>query len=236
MLDLRKKSLMVVAPHPDDEILGCGGLIGKIKSAGGKVYVLYLTVGTTKEFTKRGLSTEDERTDEIKKVANFLKYDGWRIAFPGDQYHLQLDRLSQKQIIHEIEQGDKISLEIIKPDIVAFPSHNDYNQDHNAAAKATFSASRPVPRQNKFVPDIVLSYEAPMDFWSLEKPNQINFMVELTDRQVNNKTKAMTLYKSQTRGKGHTRNPEVLKSLATVRGTTLGVNFAEGYYCHKLKA
>src|SRR4030066_862416 len=109
MLNLVKKTLLVIAPPPDDEVIGCGGLIIKIKSLGGKVYVLYLTVGDTADFTKKGLSTTNERLEEIKKVTQFLKIDGWRIAFPGDKYHLQLDMVSQRKLIHEIERGEEIS-------------------------------------------------------------------------------------------------------------------------------
>ncbi|OGY21951.1 MAG: hypothetical protein A2126_00955 [Candidatus Woykebacteria bacterium GWB1_45_5] len=235
MLNLTKKTLLIIAPHPDDEIIGCGGLISKIKSLGGKVYVLYLTVGTTSDFSKRGVSTEFERVEEIKKVSSFLKLDGWRIAFPGDLYHLQLDRLGQKQIIHEIERGEKISLELLKPDIVAFPCLGDYNQDHSAAARATFSACRPASEADKFVPDLILSYEAPMGFWSLETNSNPNFFVKLTARELGDKIKAVSLYKSQMRGTGYPRSREVLESLAAVRGSIIGTEFAEGFYCHKIK-
>lgn len=235
MTMLDNQTLLIIAAHPDDEVLGCGGLISKIKQTGGKVFVLFITNGTAQDFTIRGISTAKEREEEIEKVAKFLKYDGYKIAFQGEGYHLQLDRLPRKQIIHEIERGEKISLEKVRPNIVTIPYFGDYNQDHATVAQAAFSACRPAPRLNKFVPNFILSYEEPTDFWSLDTHRKLNLFVELTTRQINNKIKALTLYKSQIRGKGHPRSVEVLKSLATIRGSTAGVAFAEGYYCHKLK-
>ncbi|MCH7541985.1 PIG-L family deacetylase [Patescibacteria group bacterium] len=140
MISLKNKTLLVVVAHPDDEIYGCGGFISKIKKAGGKAYVLFLTNGTTKDFSPKGKSLESERVEEINNVAKLLKYNGYKVAFPGDGYHLKLDQLEQKDLIHEIESGSKISLEAIKPDIVAFHSEEDYNQDHRAVAQAAFTA------------------------------------------------------------------------------------------------
>ncbi|HEX7456638.1 MAG TPA: PIG-L family deacetylase [Candidatus Nanoarchaeia archaeon] len=236
MISVENKTLLVVAAHPDDEVLGCGGLISKIKEAGGKVFILFLTNGTTKDFSARGVSTEVEREEEIKKVAKSLHFDGYRIAFPGDDYHLKLDQVPQKQIIHEIERGEKISLETTKPDIIALPFFGDYNQDHSATAKAAFSACRPSLRTKKFVPDLILAYEEPTDSWSLEPQTKLNFFIELDEREVDGKMKALSLYQSQVRGKGHPRNLQVLKSLAVIRGSMIGAAFAEGFYCHKLRA
>ena len=50
MFDFKGQKLLVIAPHPDDEVIGCAGLIQKIKNGGGKVFVLFLTVGDTNDF------------------------------------------------------------------------------------------------------------------------------------------------------------------------------------------
>lgn len=233
MNNFKTKTLLVIAPHPDDEVLGAGGLIKRFKDDGGKVYVLFLTVGSTSDFTKKGVSTEAERFKEINAINKFYKLDGWRIAFQGDLFHLQLDRLPLKQVIHEIERGENISLESLKPEIIAFPSLGDYNQDHEVAAKASFAACRPAPKKDKFVPEFVLSYEEPMETWSM-KPKQLNFFVSLSEAQINSKIKAMEIYESQKRKSPHPRSGEVIRSLAIVRGSSIGVNFAEGFFAHKI--
>jgi len=234
MVSLKNKILFVIAPHPDDEVLGCGGLIGKIKKENGKVYVLFMTNGTTLDFSSRGISTQSEREKEMKEVANFLHYDDYKIAFPGSDYHLRLDRLPQKDIMFEIEQGKKISLQKIRPDIIAFPAQGDYNQDHVAISRAAFAACRPTQRQNKFIPNIVLSYEEVTDFWAQHQKPNINFFVALSDREIINKVRALNIYKSQMRGNGHPRNENAINSLAILRGSAIGADFAEGFHCLKL--
>lgn len=235
MINFANKKLLVIAPHPDDEVIGCGGLISHVKAAKGEVYVLFLTVGSTPNFSRFGRSTEQERMKEIERVAKFMGYDGWRVAFPGDAYHLKLDVLPQRELVREIEVGAGISLEAIRPDIIVFPLVNDYNQDHRAAAAACFSACRPAPRKEKYIPDLVMSYETPMDWWSHPTggPNP-NLFVTLTTQQVKKKTKAMSLYKSQVREKGHPRNGKSLQVLTELRGACVGASAAEGFYCHKL--
>ena len=114
MLNIDRQTLLVMAPHPDDEVLGCGGLIKRIKDNGGKVYVVFLTVGNTKDYSKSGSSTIQERIKEIEKVAKFLKYDDYKIVFPGDEFHLKLDQMPKKDLISEIENGQRISLNKIK--------------------------------------------------------------------------------------------------------------------------
>lgn len=233
MIDLTHKKLLVIAPHPDDEVIGCAGLIRKIKAAAGKVYVIFLTVAASQDFSSKGRSSQRERTQEIKKVAQFLKIDDWRIAFPGSRYHLQLDQVAQKKIIHEIERGKKISLETIKPDIITFPDVNDYNQDHRAAATATITACRPAPTIEKFLPPLILSYEAPMTAWSINAPANPNFFIGLSAQDTQTKMKAMELYASQVRLPGHPRHSLTLAALAKLRGSLVGEAYAEAYFCHR---
>ena len=56
-VDWSRQRVLVLAPHPDDEVLGCGGLMSRVKDAGGEVYVHFLTVGDTADFSAAGLST-----------------------------------------------------------------------------------------------------------------------------------------------------------------------------------
>ena len=65
-INYKNKKLLVIAPHPDDEVLGCGGLISKVKSGGGKVHVLCFTVGNIKQYG--GTSNSKKRILELKKV------------------------------------------------------------------------------------------------------------------------------------------------------------------------
>jgi len=232
-MDFKKQKLLVIAPHPDDEVIGCGGLIAKIKEAGGSVFVLFLTVGDTRDFTKEGLSTAKERIAEIEAVAKFLKYDNWDMAFEGNDYHLRLDTLGQKALMDVIERKSKVSIEKVKPTIIAFPSQNSFNQDHRTAALATFAATRPTPTGSKHLAGMILEYEEPIDQWSLNKSSGINFFVPLTKREVDIKMKALRLYKSQDRPAPNLRSAAALTTLSKLRGAHSGNMFAEGFTSYR---
>ena len=64
-----QQRILILSPHPDDETLGCGGLIHKAKSAGAEVFVQFLTVGNTTDQSSSVFSSPTERNDEIKRVA-----------------------------------------------------------------------------------------------------------------------------------------------------------------------
>src|SRR5699024_11299022 len=73
MTDWSQERILVFAPHPDDETLGCGGLMRKAKSAGAEVFVQFLTVGDTADQSPRGFSTAQERYTEIKRVSDHFR-------------------------------------------------------------------------------------------------------------------------------------------------------------------
>lgn len=233
MLGVKDQKLLVVAPHPDDEVIGCGGLIAKMKENGGKVYVLFLTVGDSKDFSGDGFSSKSERRCEIEAVAKYLNYDDYHVAFGGNSHHLRLDQEAQVELINAIEQKSPISIEKLKPTIVMFPSVTNYNQDHRAAAQATFAACRPASRQYKHQPQMVFSYEVAADQWNLEKLFVPNFFTSLSTRQLEKKIGALRLYKSQLRQWANPRSPKALQSLAALRGAQSGRTLAEAFYCHR---
>lgn len=226
----KETRLLVIAPHPDDEVFGCGGLIHRVKSEGGQVFVLFLTVGNTKDFSKKGGSTYDERMREIRRVAQFLKYDKWRIAFPGDEYHLQLDAMPQKRLINEIERGGGVSIEAVKPTMVAVPSLYDHNQDHRAANRATITATRPAPSRFKHLVGRVIEYEFPYFAWTSETEHSSpNIFLTLDPSDLKAKLKALALYKSQMKVQNGPISVRGAATLAHMRGIQSGVDHAEAF-------
>ncbi len=228
MISFKNQSLLVVAPHPDDEVFGCGGLIYRVKREGGSVHVLFLTVGTTKDFSKKGASSLDERLKEIDRVVKFLQIDSYHVAFPGNEYHLQLDHVPQKELINEIERGT-VSLESLKPTILAFPSSFDYNQDHRAANEACISATRPVNGTFKHIPRLLLEYEFPYAGWSPLQGSAPNFFVSLDKPALNAKLKALKLYKSQMKVQKGPISVYGAESLARARGIIASADHAEAF-------
>lgn len=235
MNDFKNTRLLVIAPHPDDEIFGCGGLIYRVKQAGGKVYVLYLTVGTTKDFSKKKYSTLEERVKEIGEVAKFMRFDGYRIAFPGNYYHLQLDALPQKRIIDEIERGELVSIESVRPNAMAIPSSSDYNQDHRAANSAAITATRPVPSNFKHFVPMVFEYEFPYFTWTSESEKvSPSIFVSLDDKALDAKLEAIKLYKSQLKVKHGALSIHGSEALARIRGVHCGTRAAEAFTLRRI--
>ena len=233
MIDFTRQTLLVVAPHPDDEIFGCGGLMYRVKKEGGKVFVLYLTVGTTQDFSRSGLSTEDERVREIKRVVKKMRIDDYRIAFPGNEHHLQLDHLPQKALIDEIERGE-LSLEKLRPTILAFPSSYDYNQDHRAANTACITATRPVSGNFKHTPQLLLEYEYPAVGWSPLSGPSPNFFLALDEKSLSAKLDSLTLYASQMKVKKGPISLYGAETLARMRGIQSGTDHAEAFNARRL--
>lgn len=230
MGNFKNQKLLIVSPHPDDEVLGCGGLIRRIKDQGGKVHILFLTVGDTQEYSKKGISNGHERISEIEKVAKFLKYDDYQVLFEGNTFHLRLDSIPQIELVSKIEE----SLNRIRPTIIALPQPKDYNQDHRATAQAVISATRPAPGDFKPFQRIVLAYESvAVANWAHEKSENPNFFVQLSKDELAFKLKALGMYKSQVRKGAHSRSLRSLENLARYRGMQCGVDAAEAYICYR---
>lgn len=235
MLSLESKKVLVIAPHPDDEVFGCGGLIHRVKAVGGKVYVLFVTVGTTKDFSSKGESTADERIEDIEKVARALDFDGYKIALPGNDYHLQLDAVPQKELIHQIERGDDISLESVRPDIVLTTSESDYNQDHRAVSHATMTAVRPASQKYKSFQPLVLTYELPYQQWNVvDSLSTPDLFVKLDQADIDAKVAALKFYESQLKSEDSPLSVHGVRTLANYRGLQCGAAAAEAYHIKRL--
>lgn len=228
--NLKDQKLLIVSPHPDDEVLGCGGLIKRVKDAGGKVYVLFITVGDTQEYSKKGVSNGHERISEIQKVAKFLKYDDYQVLFQGNTFHLRLDSIPQIELVSKIEE----SLNRIKPTIVAMPQISDYNQDHRAIAQALITATRPAPSVFKPFQKTILAYQSiAVADWARANTEKTNFYIELSESELNAKLKALAMYKSQVRPGVHPRSIASVRNLARYNGLQCGIKAAEAYICYR---
>ncbi|WP_062431598.1 PIG-L deacetylase family protein [Herbidospora daliensis] len=234
-IDWKDQRALILAPHPDDEVIGCGGLISRITEAGGQTHVMYLTIGADVSQAVAGFSTRAENLKEIDQVAARLGITSWHVALP-EVAQLTLDRLPRKTLTTVIENVTPISLTTLKPTLIAFPHPTSYNQDHQAIAEAAITALRPSDYRTRPHPSIVLAYEQPADQWRLTPTTPPAFYVELQTRHLNAKLEAMNLYTSQRRDHPHTRSNETLRSLAILRGVQCGAEAAEAFECIRLMA
>lgn len=230
-MDLKGHRLLVLAPHPDDEVIGCGGLAARVKDAGGEVFVQMLTVGDTTDASPEGFSSADGRHQEVARVAELLGFDGYEFVFPGNTYHLRLDAMPQATLIEAIERAGGCSLHALQPTIVALPDPTSYNQDHRAVANAALSALRPGDARLRHQPQAVLVYEQIADQWHGGADHFTpNVAVELEEDHLEAKLEAMRTYKSQVREAPSTRDPEALRAMAHYRGAHFGCVRAEAFH------
>lgn len=235
-VDWSEQRVLVVAPHPDDEVIGCGGLISRVKRAGGEVYVEFMTVGDTADFTAAGWSTAEERYMEIEQVVGHLKVDGYHIAFPGGQHHLRLDAGPRHELVTMLERDSPVSLTALAPTAVFVPHWTSYNQDHRTTAEAAITALRPGDAAVKPQPAIVAAYEQVADGWTAGPLAPPDLFVALDETDLDHKLEALSLYASQARDHPSTRSDLALRSLAVVRGAQSGTPLAEAFHCLRWRA
>ena len=227
MINFKNTRLLVIAPHADDEVLGCGGLISKIKNAGGKVFVLIFNVGSIEKFNNKKFT--ELRKKETLTAMKFLKVDKYDTIFDSPNDNRYLDSKPLHELISKIEIESKVSLEKIKPTIVAIPSINSHHQDHVHVFKACLAALRPLrtPRA-----DMIISYEVPEHSrWSSSGVFQPNLYIDI-EKHLTRKISAFYKYKSQVRAGG--RDKHTIKNHAEYRGKEVGRKACEAYFVHRL--
>ena len=227
LINFKNTRLLVIAPHADDEVLGCGGLISKIKSVGGKVFVLIFNVGSIEKYNNKKFT--DLRKKEAASAMKFLKVDRYDTIFDSPNDNRYLDAKPLHELISKIETESKVSLAKIKPTIVAIPSINSHHQDHIHIFKACIAALRPL---NKPIVDTVISYEAPEHSrWSASGVFQPNLYIDI-EKHLTRKISAFYKYKSQIRIGG--RDKHTIKNHAEYRGKEAGRKVCEAYFVHRL--
>jgi len=234
LINFKNEKLLIIAPHADDEILGCYGLLKKIKNQGGKVYVQILTLGGYKKVDS-SFVTKEKWHQEFLKASKYLKIDGHDIMFYEDNLHY-LDEIPRRNLIDHLETKSNVSLFKIKPTMVALPTIFSSHQDHTQTYKAVISALRIQPQKKFNSSKLIISYDSSeYYFWSpyIEFGKfSPNFFLKMSDADIKNKIKALNIYQSQlTAGK---RDGRKVKALATMRGSEAGVPFAEAFHVHRM--
>lgn len=233
-MDLAGQRILILAPHPDDEVIGCGGLIAKAKRLGAHVSVLVFTIGDTPDRDAEAASERITRLQELEDVAAFLCIDETEVVFPDGGQHLRLDTEPQRELVDAIERRARLSLASSSPSIVLLPDAGSYNQDHRAVAAAAMTALRPVPARAGHVPQAVFTYEQLVDHWTAGSTTSPRVTVELSEHDVQKKLSAMQLYRSQARPSPNPRSNAALEAMAKVRGMQAGVALAEAFGCVRL--
>ena len=233
-MKFKKERLLIIAPHADDEILGCYSLIKKVKDNGGEVFVQILSLGGYEKIEGKRITKEDW-AQELANVSQHLQIDDYDIAFTNNEFQW-IDAKPKHELISYIESKSKISISKIKPTIVAIPTIFSSHQDHTYAYKVAITALRPHPQKITHMPQLVLSYESPeYYFWSAYSEFgrfQPNFYLNLTKNEITKKAEILNMYSTQMRK--DQRGEKSLFSLASIRGNEIGLEYAEAFHINRL--
>jgi len=215
--------VLIVAAHPDDEILGCGGTIAKHGLSGDEVYCLILSEGVTSRYEKDALTTiwvadaKQKKEEAAIQAANILGMKLYLRDFPDQQ----LDTIPLLEIVKTIEEvKDKV-----KPTIIYTHYKDDLNLDHRITFQACLTACRPL--ENETVKEIY-SFEVPSSTeWGTHTftPNVFVDISETFDKKI----EALKCYESELRPYPHPRSLEAIKTLAMYRGYQSGLQLTEAF-------
>ncbi len=216
--------ILVVAAHPDDEILGCGGTIIEHTKKKDKVGIIIVSEGISSRSGKEKIKKEKikklhEVSKKISKILGlkFIKF----FDFPDNR----LDDINQLYVIKKIEQ----EIEKFKPDIVYTHHHSDLNIDHKIINNATIVACRPFPNQTV---KKILTFEIPSSSNWIDFSNSQfspNYFVDITN-SIKKKISLLKLYKNEMRPWPHARSIKAIESLAYYRGSSNGLRAAEAFH------
>lgn len=214
-----KSNVLVIAPHPDDEVLGCGGIIKKITSDGVEVFVLIISRG------KRELFSEDRITNVRQEALNAHEILGVKetkfLDFPAPD----LDLVS----LAEMARSIAIVIHDYNIGTLYLPHRGDIHHDHKAVFNAGLVAARPTGKNSV---KRIYSYETLSETEWAAPFGDDSFIptrfVDISD-VFNSKLDAMKCYKSQLRDFPNPRSLKGIETLASLRGCNVGLNYAEAF-------
>ncbi len=225
-----KTSVLVVAAHPDDEVLGCGGSMARHRKRGDELSVLILADGVGSRFNQiadTSMLDVEARRQSAKRANTILGVDDLTLlSYPDNR----LDAVPLFDIVQEIEQV----IARKKPTIVYTHHAGDVNIDHRVAHDAVIAACRPQPshpvRQ-------LLFFETPSSTeWRPPASRPIfapNWFVDISD-DLALKLEALAAYGHELRGFPHPRSLAAIEHLARWRGASVGLAAAEAFELGRL--
>ena len=208
--------ILVIAPHPDDEVLGCGGTIAKFAERGDELHRLIITEAYEPDWSR---DYQARKAEEIRASGRILGIESTvSLGYPA----VRLDTVPQKVL------NDAISgvVRDIAPDLAFIPHRGDLNRDHRIVFESALVALRPVGTRC----GQILSCEIPSETeWGrLLAPFVPGMYVDITGT-LDTKIRAMEAYGTEVKETPHPRSPELLRALARLRGSEILVPYAESF-------
>lgn len=212
-------NVLVVAAHPDDEVLGCGGSMAKHIQHGDTVSVIILGDGET---ARAGNANIKVRQQQIHNVEKYLHWTNLILEQLPDN---QFDSVSLLSITKIVEKH----LFRLKPDRIYTHHAHDLNIDHRLTFSAVLTACRPQP--DFFVKEIFSFEVLSSTEWQAKDKHFLFAPTVYADitSWINQKITALEYYRGELRPYPHPRSVEGVKILAQYRGLEVGMVYAEAF-------
>lgn len=220
-----RETVAVIAAHADDDVLGCGGTIAKLRQNGANIVTMFFTDGVGSRLPNSDLdnvSSAKTRNESMKVSHSILGMQNHAcLAYPDNQ----LDTVPLLTLSKEVEEF----LKIHNPTKVFTHTERDLNIDHQRVSQAVITACRPL---SYFNVSTLLFFEVPSATnWQLSTrigPFDPRYFVDITET-IEMKIKAFEVYRGEVREYPHPRSETYLRALAQFRGAACGVNYAEAF-------
>lgn len=222
---MSQKTILVIASHPDDEVLGCGGTIAKHVIEGDHVAIVFMTNG---ESSRDGVSSDNiiSRRDDCEEA---LKVLGIKSVMSFDFPDNMMDQVPLLEVTKSVEAA----INKFSPSIVYTHFSGDLNVDHRITHQAVMTACRPqswCPVKSIFCFEVLSATEWNSNAKSKFNPNRF---VDISDVWPT-KLLALDKYSKELRPFPHSRSVEAVEALSVYRGATVGLEKAEAFHIERI--
>lgn len=218
------KRVLVVAAHPDDEVLGCGGTIAKLSDQGANIHVAFIADGVSARDDQGSVcaSQLQQRHDAAQQACRIL---GVKTFSFGDYPDNRLDTVALLDLTQSIES----LIASHQPDLVLTHHGGDLNIDHRRVHQAVATACR--PQRGHSVTTLLCFEVASSTEWQLQATApcfEPNWFVDISET-LPRKFEALDAYAFELRDWPHPRSRKGIRAIAEWRGATVGVDAAEAF-------
>ena len=219
------KTILVVAAHPDDEVLGCGGTMARHADQGDRVHVIFVADGVSSRLIDPATEAKIRRSAADEALAVLGVVSVYYLDFPDNR----LDSVPLLDVVKALES----LISDISPEIIYTHHHGDLNVDHRKVHQSVMTACRPLPGSG--VKEI-FTFEVPSSTeWAC--PDLTPFLPQMRvdiSGQLSRKLQALEAYSDEMRPTPHSRSLEHLRAMALHRGHEAGLAAAEAFAVMRL--
>jgi LmbE family N-acetylglucosaminyl deacetylase len=214
------KTVLVVAAHPDDDAIGCSGTIAKHIESGDDVHLVFMTNGVGSR-NKALVADVKNRKIALQKAVNILKISSiCTFDFPDNK----MDIVALLDIVQPIENV----INKLQPQIIYTHHIGDLNIDHQITHKAVMTACRPQPG---FCVNRIYAFEV-LSSTDWQTPGYSPFICNAyinISSQIKIKRKVLEAYSKEMYPPPHSRSIDNVIRLNSLRGSSIGVDYAEAF-------